>query len=184
MSLAVYGYTSREGVIACPQAVLVRDRNGTFLASRNPWTDCTPNALNTILFFAATNDSTNATTLATGENVETDFLSITLINALYYSVALTEIQIWVPSNPYPRYEVEDGLLGTFIGGFEGKKSGLNCTIQDGGVVFGEGGWAEVANVRTWWRTRIDEYDCDRGWKWQHAGCTDEFLEQQNCCFRW
>jgi hypothetical protein len=147
VSLAVYDDTSRGGVIACPQAVLVRDRNGTALASRNPWTDCTPNALNTILFSAASNDSSNATTLATGASTETDFLSITLVNALYYSVALTEIQIWVPSNPGPRYEVEDGLLGTFIGSFEGRKSGLNCTLQDGGVLFGPGGWAEVANVR-------------------------------------
>jgi len=147
VSLAVYDDTARDGVIACPRAVLVRDRNGTLLASRNPWTDCTPNALNTILFAVASNDSTNVTTPATGASIVTDFLSITLVNALYYSVALTEIQIWVPSNPGPRYEVEDGLLGTFIGGFEGKKSGLNCTIQDGGVLLRSGGWAEIANVK-------------------------------------
>lgn len=82
-----------------------------------------------------------------GEHTEADLLSITLVNALYYSVALTKIQIWAPSNPGPRYEVEDGLLGTFIGGFEGKKSGLNCMIRNGGVLFGAGGWAEMANVK-------------------------------------
>ena len=40
------------------------------------------------------------------------------------------------------------MLGTFIGGFEGQKSGLNCTIQNGGVSIGAGGWAELANVRS------------------------------------
>lgn len=143
----MYDDTARGGVIACPRAVLVRDRNGTLLASRNPWTDCAPNALNTILFSAAGNDSSNATIPGTGVTAETNLLSITLINALYYSVALSEVQIWVPSSPGPRYEVEDGLLGTFIGGFEGKKPGLNYTIENAGVLFGSGGWVEVANVK-------------------------------------
>ena len=89
----------------------------------------------------------NVTTSSQGMITETDFLSITLLNRLYYSVAVTEIQIWVPSNLGPRYEAEDGLLGTFIGGFEGKKSGLNCMIQDGGVLLGEGRWVEIAGVR-------------------------------------
>jgi hypothetical protein len=147
VSLAIYDDTSNGGVIACPSAIIIKDQNGTLLASRNPWTDCTPNALNTILFSAGISDSTNnATTPTTGTSIETDYLSITLVNALHYAVAVTEVQIWVPSAVGPRYEVEDGLLGTFIGGFEGRASGMNCTIQDNGVLLGTGGWAEIAGV--------------------------------------
>ncbi len=47
----------------------------------------------------------------------------------------------------PRYEVEDGLIGTFIGSFEGRPTGLNGTIEHGGVRLGDGGWVELADVR-------------------------------------
>jgi hypothetical protein len=146
VSLAIYEDTNRGGVIACPQAIRIADGNGTVLAERNPWA-CIPNALNTVLFDAAAQDVQNATTPATGAWTQTDKLSITLTDALYYSIAIPEIQIWVPSNPGPRYEVEDGLLGTFIGGFEGRASGLNSTIVNGGVALGPGAWAELAGVK-------------------------------------
>ena len=136
------------GVIACPEAIKISTRNGSVLAERNPWSSCVPNALNTILFEAPSTDPTNATTPSTGTNVTTDYLSIQVVNQLYYAVAISEIQIWVPANPGPRYEAEDGLLGTFIGSYEGRPSGLNDTIQDGGVLLGETGWAEIADVRT------------------------------------
>jgi hypothetical protein len=147
ISLAIYDDTARGGVIACPHGIIIHDRNGSVLASRNPWTSCTPNALNTILFNSDTTNNTNTTTASSDLTVETDYLSITLLNALYYSVAVSEIQIWVASNPGPRYEAEDALLGTFIGSFEGRKTGLNCTIEKNGVRFGEGGWAEIADVK-------------------------------------
>ncbi|CZR59962.1 uncharacterized protein PAC_09857 [Phialocephala subalpina] len=149
VSLAIFADTDRGGVIACPSAIMIHDRNGTLLASRNPWDGCVPNALNTVLFGNSNASSMgNSTTPQTGIEVETDFLSITLVNQIHYAVAVSEVQIWVPATTGPRYEAEDGLLGTFIGGFEGKKSGLNCTIQDGGVLLGNGAWAEIADVRT------------------------------------
>lgn len=149
VSLAIFADIDRGGVIACPSALMVHDRNGNLLASRNPWDGCVPNALNTVLFGSSNSSNTgNGTMPATGIEVETDFISIALVNQLHYAVALSEIQIWVPATKGPRYEAEDGLLGTFIGGFQGKRSGLNCTIQDGGVLLGHGAWAELADVRT------------------------------------
>lgn len=149
VSLAIFADTDRGGAIACPTAILVHDGNGTLLASRNPWDGCVPNALNTVSFDNSNSaNADNSTTPPTGTNIETDSLSITLVNQLHYAVAVGEIQIWAPATTGPRYEAEDGLLGTFIGGFEGRQSGLNCTIQDGGVLLGEGAWAEIADVRT------------------------------------
>lgn len=134
ISLAVRDDTKAGGVIACPAAVQVTDRGGTKLLSRAPWTDCQPNALNTLTFDV-------------GESTS-DFLSITLTNQLYLSVSLTEIQVWVPSNPGPEYYAADALLGTFIGGFQGRSSGLNSTVFNGGVALGPESWIEWADVRT------------------------------------
>ncbi|KUJ12643.1 uncharacterized protein LY89DRAFT_673592 [Mollisia scopiformis] len=145
VSLGIYADTDRGGVIACPSAIYVYDRSGTLLTHRDPWNGCVPNALNTVLLGNVT--SSNTSTTATGIEIETDFLSITLVNEIHYAVAVSEIQIWVPATTGPRYEAEDGLLGTFIGGFEGKQSGLNCTIENGGVLLGDGAWAEIADVR-------------------------------------
>lgn len=61
---------------------------------------------------------------------------------------MSEIQIWVPPNLGPRWEAEDGVIGTFIGSFEGKQSGLNGTIVRGGVELQSGGWVELSGVRT------------------------------------
>lgn len=52
----------------------------------------------------------------------------------------------VEPNLGPRYEAEDGLIGTFIGHFEGRATGLNGTIENGGVRLEAGGWVELANV--------------------------------------
>ncbi|KAF2094936.1 Six-hairpin glycosidase [Rhizodiscina lignyota] len=136
VSLAIFDDTARDGVIKCPSSVRITTNNHTMLAERNHWDACVPNALNTIVFNAA------------GTIVETDNLQITVFNELMYAVAISEIQIWVPANTGPRYEAEDGLLGTFIGGFEGRGTGLNCTIDSGGVTIHEGGWAELAGVKS------------------------------------
>lgn len=159
VSIAIYDDSAHGGVIKCPEAISISTNGGTVLAERNPWTGCVPNALNTIVFDAAgaSNDSAgtiagmsygNQTGSGTGTLVETDNLHIVFTNQRMFAVAVPEIQIWVPPNEGPRYEAEDGLLGTFVGGFEGKALGLNCTIQGGGVVLGEGGWADIAGVKS------------------------------------
>lgn len=147
ISLAVLSDIEQGGVIACPEAIRISDGNtGAVYASRNPWTACKPNALNTILFDAPSADPKNATTAATGASVTTDFIQVTLMNQIYYAVALSEVQIWVPENLGPRYEAEDGLAGTFLGGFVGKQSGLNNSVYGGGVLLQQGGWVEIGNV--------------------------------------
>lgn len=169
LSLAVFADTSsddptaQENIIDCPAAIQISDtRTGMVLAERSPWKTCTRNALNTIDFADASPDRSNATTPSStmsmsglGANVTTDSLTITLLNKRYRASALSELQIWVPANTGPRYEAEDGLLGTFIGGFEGRHRGMNGTIvpatkgseTNGGVMLGETGWVELAGVR-------------------------------------
>jgi len=144
LSLAIYTDTSRGGVIACPSDILIKSRSG-ILAERRNWT-CIPNSLNTILFAPPSNDTANTTTPATGSVTETDFLQVVLNSRRGYALAVSEVQIWVPPTTGPRYEAEDGLIGTFIGAFEGRETGLNGTIIDGGVQLGSGGWVEVAGV--------------------------------------
>lgn len=142
ISLAVLDDTSSGGVITCPYAIQITDQNNVILASQSPWTSCMGNTLNTISF---DNGSTT-----------TDFLNITVFSAIYYAVAISEIQIWVPSNPGPRYEAEDGLLGTLLGSFEGRKSGMNATIENGGVTLtgnASSSWVEIADVRSGLGTR-------------------------------
>ena len=147
LSLAVLSDISSGGVIACPEAIRISDgHTGAVYASRNPWTSCKPNALNTILFDAPSADPNNATTAPTGASATTDFIKVELMNQIHYAVALSEVQIWVPENLGPRYEAEDGLAGTFLGGFVGKKSGLNNSVYAGGVLLQEGGWVEIGNV--------------------------------------
>lgn len=148
VSLALMQDIDRGGVIACPSAIIISLADGTTVAERNPWTDCTPNALNTVLFDNPTKDPANVTTPAAGYDITTDYLEITLWNQIHYAVAVTEIQVWVDANPGPTYYLADGLLGTFIGSFEGRKSGMNCSVANGGVYIYDGGWAEVADVRT------------------------------------
>lgn len=153
ISLGIFVDVSRGGVIACPSDILVTTGNATVIAERRNWNgSCIPNALNTIAFSApvdyiSPSNYTNTTTPAEGYQVETDFLQVTLNAQQYYAVAVAEIQLWVPPNLGPRYEAEDGLIGTFIGGFEGRATGLNGSIIDGGVLLGEGGWVEVAQVQ-------------------------------------
>ncbi|KAI9700527.1 MAG: hypothetical protein M1820_006826 [Bogoriella megaspora] len=156
VSLAIIDDTDRMdgihhgGVVTCPAAIRVTIGNGSVVAERNPWTECKGNSLNTVLFSPPIDEaaSTNASsTPATGTVVETDAINITMSNQLRYAFAISEVQIWVPANPGPRYEAEDGLLGTFVGGFEGRALGMNNSIVDGGVELYENGWAEIADVR-------------------------------------
>lgn len=148
VSLGIMEDIERGGVIACPSAITVTLEDGTIVAERDPWTDCMPNALNTVLFDNPTMDPANVTTPASGYDISTNFLQITLWDQIHYAVAVSEIQIWVEASPGPTYYVADGLLGNFIGSFEGRKNGLNCTVSNDGVYINEGGWAEVADVRT------------------------------------
>ena len=137
ISLAILDDSASGGVLACPYAIKIQDRNNVTLASRSPWTSCTANILNTISF---DNGSTT-----------TDFLNVTVFSAIYHAVGISEIQIWVPSNSGPRYEAEDGLLGTMLGSFEGRKSGMNATIENGGVTLtgnASSSWVEIADVRS------------------------------------
>ncbi|KAK4900274.1 hypothetical protein LTR27_002498 [Elasticomyces elasticus] len=149
VSLAVLVDTERGGVSACPEGIKVVDGNGDTVAFKNPWTDCVPNALNTVPFATPTpDDSSNVTTPNQDYTVETDFLQIVLSDKLEYTTAVSEIQIWVAPNMGPRYEAEDGVIGTFIGSYEGRPSGLNGTIEHGGVTLHEGAWVELSGVRT------------------------------------
>ncbi|KAK8256672.1 Six-hairpin glycosidase-like protein [Phyllosticta capitalensis] len=159
ISLAVYADVDKKpgslpggGLIACPARVIVEDaRSGAVLAERgsdaDPWPDCVPNALNTIAF-----DAGNATT---------DSLTITLWNQLHYAVALSEVQLWVPESASSsgvsqgeaaRYEAEDGLIGTFVGSFQGTAYGMNGSVTTRGsnnatgVTLNTDGWVEVAGV--------------------------------------
>lgn len=123
-------------------------RTGDVVAFENPWSDCVPNALNTVFFSdLGNNNASTVSNSSSGFIVETDILNVTLSDKLRYTTAVSEIQIWVTPNPGPRYEAEDGVIGTFIGAFEGRATGLNGTINDGGVTLGAGGWVELADVR-------------------------------------
>ncbi|KAK3070543.1 hypothetical protein LTR53_010280 [Teratosphaeriaceae sp. CCFEE 6253] len=149
VSLAIFVDTERGGVAACPEGIRVTDSTGETVAIKNPWTDCVPNALNTLPFAAPTaNTTSNVTTPDQNYVVETDSLQITLSDKLGYTTAVTEIQIWVAPNLGPRYEAEDGVIGTFIGSYEGKATGLNGTIENGGVTLYGGAWVELSDVRT------------------------------------
>ena len=67
------------------------------------------------------------------------------MDAIRYSVAIAEVEIWVPANEGPRYEAVDGLIG-FSSQLRG--IGVNGTIQDGGVKLTTGGVLEIADVRS------------------------------------
>ena len=147
ISLAIFDDTARGGVAACPDAVKVTDGAGNVVAYKKPWTECVPNALNTIFFAPTSNGSVNVTTPDNGGyTIETDFLQVLLSDKLLYTTAVTEIQIWVPPATGPRYEAEDGVIGTFIGLYEGRALGMNGTIVGNGVLLGPGGWVELAGI--------------------------------------
>lgn len=148
ISLAIFDDIEGGGVITCPAGVKVATRDGSVVALRNPWTSCVPNALNTITFSVPISSNTsNTTTPATATEVETDFLQVTLNSKLRYAVAIPEIQIWVPPQLGPRFEVEDGVIGNFIGSFA-NPNGLNGTVVAGGVQLRERAWVELGGVRT------------------------------------
>lgn len=149
LSLAVLADVERGGVVDCPDGIRVTDGNtGQVLAFQRPWTDCARNALNTVFFAPpGAGGARNETTSGVGYEHETDFLQVLLSDKLLYTTAISEIQAWVPPNLGPRYEAEDGLIGTFIGGWQGTHTGLNGTVEDGGVLLGDGGWVEIADVR-------------------------------------
>ncbi|KAK5123300.1 hypothetical protein LTR85_002730 [Meristemomyces frigidus] len=150
ISLALIVDVERGGVVECPEGIRVVDvRTGDTVAYKNPWDDCVPNALNTVPFSAPTgNSSDNVTTPDSDYTVETDLLQVILSDKLRYTTAVTEIQIWVAPNTGPRYEAEDGVIGTFIGSYEGRATGLNGTIENGGVSLASGAWVELGDVRS------------------------------------
>lgn len=159
LSIAVFSDLDEGGMADCPQAIsIINNRTGEILAARNPWTTCVPNALNTVLLAPpmSVGQTQNATTPALGTDVTTDQLQIVVVGKRSLTAAFSELQIWVPSPTGPRYEAEDGLPGTFIGGFWGTLSGMNSTLvlpgEDdplgGGVAIQEGSWVEVADVRS------------------------------------
>ncbi|GAB7358550.1 hypothetical protein MBLNU230_g2612t1 [Neophaeotheca triangularis] len=154
ISLAIYEDATRDpnGAIKCPAGLSITTGEGERIAYRRNWTDCVPNALNTIPFVRPVplNSTDNETTYAQvpgGYEVETDFLQLIVSDQDRYSSALSEIQIWVPPNMGPRWEAEDGLKGIFIGGFNGVQSGLNASVVDDGVELTQNGWVEWAGVR-------------------------------------
>ncbi|KAI7504244.1 hypothetical protein KC367_g1145 [Hortaea werneckii] len=153
LSLAVFADSDRGGVVACPEGLRITDgRDNRTVAFQHPWTDCVPNALNTIFFSdPARSEGPNTTTpgdVDESYTLETDHLQVTLSDRLRYTTAISEIQVWVSPERGPRYEAEDGLLGAFIGGFQGEAVGMNGTFEEGGVRLGEGGWVELGDVRT------------------------------------
>ena len=149
ISLAIFVDAGRGGVVDCPEGIKVVDGTGNTVAYKDPWNDCVPNALNTVPFAAPTgNNSINVTTPDSDYTVETDFLQVVISDKLRYTTAVSEIQIWVAPQTGPRYEVEDGVIGTFIGSYEGRATGLNGTIENGGVSLNAGAWVEVADIQT------------------------------------
>ena len=147
ISLAIFVDVERGGVVECPNGIQVTDAKGEVVAFKKPWHDCVPNALNTVPFANPKNIQINTTTPETDYTIETDFLQVVLSDKLRYTTAVSEIQLWVEPNLGPRYEAEDGLIGTFIGSFEGRPTGLNGTIEKGGVTLDAGAWVELADVR-------------------------------------
>ncbi|KKY18166.1 putative six-hairpin glycosidase [Phaeomoniella chlamydospora] len=176
VSLAILDDSDESGVLRCPAAITITDlRTGLTLAERNPWTGCQPNELNTVLFAAPSTDSSNTTTpipssssnnnATSGHSVTTDKIQITLLSQLKYAIAISEIQIWVPSNStssylnittnttsssQQTYSLSSALLGTLIGSLEGRATGLNCTINPSSsttspasVTFHPSCWAEI-----------------------------------------
>lgn len=148
ISLAIFADVERGGVVDCPDGIKVTDGRGRVLVFEKPWRACVPNALNTVLFANPDTLKANVSVTGTGYEIESDFLQVTLSDKLRLTTAVSEIQIWTPPNRGPRYEAEDGLIGTFIGSYEGRATGLNGTIEHGGVTLGDGGWVELADVRT------------------------------------
>lgn len=134
---------------ACPDGIRVTDGNtGQTVAFKKPWADCVPNALNTVPFANPNQvDDANMTTPETNYMVETDLLQITLSDQLRYTTAVSEIQIWVEPNMGPRYEAEDGVIGTFVANFASEPTGLNGTVENGGVTLHNDAWVEIAGVR-------------------------------------
>lgn len=127
---------------------VINTRTGDILADRSPWTSCVANALNTVDF-------------DTGD-VTTDEISIVFTAKIRLTIAVSEVQIFVPAEPGPCFEAEDSLMGSFIGGFEGRFAGGNSSLvrpsynttmtnntsamTDGGVVLGDNAWIEWAGI--------------------------------------
>lgn len=142
VTIAVYEDASRNGSIACPDGVYVYVSNSTnssvstdssggdtLVLQQTPWSTCLGNSRNTLSF----NDSVTA-----------DTLSLYLVNALHYAVAIAEVEIWIPANTGPIWYAADGIIGYYS---QGNALNTNGTVEAGGVKLGEGGLVEVAGVR-------------------------------------
>ena len=143
VTIAVYDDSDRNGAIACPEAVRVyasnitviegslnSSTNPTMVAERSPWSSCIGNARNTINL--------------DGE-ITANTISLYFMDAIHYSVAIAEVEIWVPANTGPRYEAEDGMIGFSQ---QGRATGTNGTVEEGRVMLMPGGALEIADVRS------------------------------------
>ncbi len=142
MTIAVNDDSARpQGAIACPEAVRIYASNITVIqgslnssthpamvAEKNPWSSCIGNARNTIDL-----DS----------EVTANTVSLYFMNAVHYSVAIAEVEIWLPANRGPRYEAVDGMIGFSQ---QGRATGTNGTIEKGSVRLTPGGILEIAGV--------------------------------------
>ena len=152
VTIAVYEDASRNGAIARPESVYVYVSNTTnssvstdspsnafetLVVQRTPWSTCLGNARNTLTFDA------NATT--SSGSVTADTISLYLVNALHYAVAIVEVEVWVPANLGPTWHAADGIIGYYS---QGAGVNTNGSVEDGGVRLGQGGLVEVAGVRT------------------------------------
>lgn len=147
VTLAVFDDSGRNGSIACPSGIQIYASNITvnqgqqnttmpvtppvLVAERKPWTTCTGNARNTISFDNGT--------------ITANTISMFIYNAIHYSLAMCEVEIWVPATTGPRYEAEDGLIGfsQLTTSF-----GVNGSVEDQGVRLMSGGILEIADVRS------------------------------------
>ena len=143
VTIAVYDDSARGGMLHCPAGLYVYVHNTTTTSPPNedhlafqliPWSTCEPNSRNTVVF---------------NTSVTTDKISLYFLNTERYAFGIPEVEIWVPANPGPRYEAEDGLIG-FISGkhYIGRGGGV---VMNGGVQLSgndTGALLEIANVRT------------------------------------
>lgn len=142
VTIAVYEDASRNGSTACPDGIYVYVSNNTnssvstdssggdtLVVQQTPWSSCLGNSRNILTF--------NASVIA-------DTVSLYLVNALHYAVAVAEVEIWVPANTGPIWYAADGIIGYYS---QGNALNTNGTVVDGGVRLGQGGLVEVAGVR-------------------------------------
>ena len=53
----------------------------------------------------------HGTTINLDGEVNANTVSLYFMDAIHYSIAIAEVEIWLPANTGPRYEAEDGMIG-------------------------------------------------------------------------